>query len=72
MIPRRLNFIMYICVVMNFSTSYCLLDTRMDQWNVYMYVCMYLFTELAGAAGKPTGSGSFKANQVLRTKMLHT
>ena len=34
--------VVYICVVMTWSTSCCLGDTHMDLWNVHMctYVCM--------------------------------
>jgi len=28
---------LYICLFMTCSTSYCLHDTFMDQWNVCMY-----------------------------------
>ena len=34
--------IVYICVCMTCSASYCLCDTRMDPWNVCIYVCMYV------------------------------
>ena len=34
--------IVYICVFMTHSTSYCLCDTHMDPVNVHMYVCMYV------------------------------
>jgi hypothetical protein len=30
--------IVYICVCMTYSTSYCLCDTVMDPWNVCIYV----------------------------------
>ena len=29
------------CVFMNCATSYCLYDTLMDPWNVY--ICMYTY-----------------------------
>jgi len=31
--------IVYICVFMTCSTSYCLCDTLMDTWTVCIYVC---------------------------------
>jgi hypothetical protein len=36
--------IVYICVFMTCSTSYCLCDTLMNSWNVCMYVCIGTFT----------------------------
>jgi len=38
------SVILYICVMMTCSTSYCLYDTLMDPWNVCMYVCMHVCT----------------------------
>ena len=34
--------IVYICVFMTSSTSYCICDTLMYPWNVRIYVCMYV------------------------------
>ena len=34
--------IVYICVFMTFSTSYCLSDTLMDPRKVCTYVCVYI------------------------------
>ena len=34
--------IVYICVFVTCSTSYCLCDTRKDPWKVCMCVCMYV------------------------------
>jgi hypothetical protein len=30
--------IVYICIFITCSISYCLNDTRMDPWNVFMYM----------------------------------
>jgi hypothetical protein len=35
--------IVYICVLMTCSTSYCLCDTLMDPRNVCMYVCVCVY-----------------------------
>jgi len=45
-IPRCLNFVVYICVFKNFSTSNCLRDTRMDQWIVCVCVCVCVYVFL--------------------------
>jgi len=40
--------IMYICLFMTCSVSYCLCDKLFDTWNVCMYVCMYVCMAYTG------------------------
>ena len=37
--------IVYICVLMTCSTSYCPSDTLKDPWNVCTYVCLKISTQ---------------------------
>jgi len=66
---------LYACVFINCATSYCLYDTLMDPWNVYiyrcmcvcMYVCMYVY---CSSENSPSARCVLSANLVC--KDVHT
>ena len=66
--------IVYTCVCMTCSTSYCLCDTLMNPWNVciyvyiyiYMYVCMYVSDFAMSLITYPADFVSTNAQQPLQ------